>query len=125
LGVNLVIPPVFLYGFGVLLVSMGGVRAYYLGWRKRPGGEDDGEEAELESEGELDPEGPAAEVARAAVEAEGKEMGEGDVEPVETVPPRRIARAGGDGHRRHLVMGLLYVAMGLFLLVSTWVGQRR
>jgi hypothetical protein len=131
--VNLVIPPVLFYAFGALLVSMGGVRAYYLGWRKRPELDDDEDEADdTASAGpEVSDEDVAAAIAgqdpgvAPAVAAKPSDTPDADVEPVETVPARKVARAGGDGHKRHLVMGLLYVAMGLFLLASTWVGQHR
>jgi hypothetical protein len=128
LGVNVVIPPVLLYAFGALLVSLGGTRAYYLGWRKRPELDDD-DEADVAEAASAGPEVSDEEVEAAiagrdpAVEAKSSDAPDGDVEPVETVRPRKVARTGGDGHKRHLVMGLLYVAMGLFLLVTTWIGQ--
>ena len=132
---NLVIPPVLFYAFGALLVSMGGVRAYYLGWRKRPELDDD-DEADDRDTGSVGPEvsdedveaaiaGSDAGAATAAVVSKPGDTPDADVEPVETVPRRKVARTGSEGHKRHLVMGLLYVAMGLFLLVSTWVGQHR
>jgi hypothetical protein len=131
--VNLVIPPVLFYAFGALLVSMGGVRAYYLGWRKRPETDDDeaDEREPVRAGAEVSDEEVEAALggeergAAAPVEAKSSDAPDAEVEPVETVRPRRVARAGSEGHKRHLVMGLLYVAMGLFLLVSTWVGQHR
>jgi hypothetical protein len=130
--VNVVIPPVLLYAFGALLVSLGGVRAYYLGWRKRPETDDD-DEADVGEAASAGPEisdedveaaiaGRDPEVAP-TVEAKSSDAPDGDVEPVETVRPRKVARTGGEGHKRHLLMGLLYVAMGLFLLATTWIGQ--
>jgi hypothetical protein len=126
--VNVVIPPVLLYAFGALLVSLGGVRAYYLGWRKRPELDDD-DAAEVADSANAGPEVSDEEVEAAiasqdpAVEAKSTDAPDGDVEPVETVRPRKVARTGGEGHKRHLLMGLLYVAMGLFLLATTWIGQ--
>jgi hypothetical protein len=130
--VNLVIPPVLFYAFGALLVSMGGVRAYYLGWRKRPEVDDEADEREpVRAGAEVSDEEVEAALAgeersaAAPVEAKSSDAPDAEVEPVETVRPRRVARTGSEGHKRHLVMGLLYVAMGLFLLASTWVGQHR
>jgi hypothetical protein len=105
---NLVIPPLLLYAFGVILITLGGLRAYYLGWLKRPetvdeGGADAGDEAE------------------GAAEALDRE-----VEPVETArKPGGWSRGGGaSGHKRHLLMGLLYVMMGLFIVISTVLNSR-
>jgi hypothetical protein len=107
--VNLVIPPILLYAFGSVLVVLGSLRAYYLGWLKRPDTEEDDEDAALEV------------AAPSAPAAEGEEIA-----PVETPVRRRAALgAGSSGHRRHLGMGLLYLLMGLFLIVSTALGQRR
>jgi hypothetical protein len=131
--VNLVIPPVLFYAFGALLVSMGGVRAYYLGWRKRPELDDDEVDAEDSAVAgpEVSDEDVEAAIAgqdpavKTPAESRSSDAPDSDVEPVETVRRRKVARTGGEGHKRHLVMGLLYVAMGLFLLVSTWLGQHR
>ena len=129
---NLVIPPVLLYAFGVMLVTLGGLRAYYLGWRKRPDVEVEGDDRDAAE----DQENAAQEALRGAPEvgageaaaAAPSDAAEAEVEPVETVPATAKggwARSGAGGHKRHLMMGLLYVVMGLFLIVSTALGQRR
>jgi hypothetical protein len=119
--VNLVIPPVLLYAFGFVLITLGGLRAFYLGWRKRP----DVEEDEAPLPGARHEAGIEAVTTEGAAAAAG-EAGEGDVEPVETERKgNNWARSGAGGHKRHLMMGLLYVMMGLFLVVSTFLGQRR
>lgn len=98
------IPPAILYVFGLIIVSLGGLRAYHLGWKRRPS-------AEAAAEG---PE-PEAEDEAAAREDERAEDA-----------PRRPAwsRADGGGYKRHITMGLLWVAMGLFLIISTALNNR-
>jgi hypothetical protein len=116
--VNLVIPPILLYAFGSVLVVLGSLRAYYLGWLKRPDldeGEENGQDGQDVDDGPLEGAPPSAPLA------EGEE-----VAPIETPVRRRPAPVSGStGHRRHLGMGLLYMLMGLFLIVSTALGQRR
>ncbi len=98
---NLSLPPALFYAIGAMLVTFGSLRAYHLGWQalRRLRGEieeDDGEGGDIEDEGESD-----SEVA-------------GRVRVVEAVDERRRTRA-----RRHVRFGLLWVAMGLFLVIST------
>jgi hypothetical protein len=102
------IPPAILYVFGLIIVSLGGLRAYHLGWKRRP----------------------AAEAADAAA-TEGPETEAGDEaaakeeEPAEDAPRRPAwSRADGGGYKRHITMGLLWVAMGLFLIISTALNNR-
>ena len=99
---KLEIPPLFFYGFGVLLVMFGSLRAYHLGWRHRPGGpEGEGDEGE-----------------------EGDEAEEGE-DAAPAIRQSRWSRVTASGYKRHITMGLLWIAMGVFLLVSTAVNGRR
>ena len=89
---SVVIPPLLLYAFGVVLMILGGLRAFHLGYKRRPAAEDPDPEAATDDE-----------------EAEAN---------------RRPGRSGwsrseGGGYKRHLTMGLLWMAMGLFLVIST------
>jgi hypothetical protein len=79
---DIVLPPGLLYAVGALLVVLGGMRAYHLGWKRR-------ERDEPESD---DPE----------------------------AAPRPKATAD----RRHITFGLIWLAMGLFLIVSTLIKAR-
>jgi hypothetical protein len=97
------LPPAILYVFGLIIAVMGGMRAYHLGWRRRPEGAE-GEEAAADETGGDD----ASEVAPTAPES-----GKGG-----------WARAKGGGYKRHIAMGLLWVAMGLFLIISTALNTR-
>ena len=85
----------------------GVARAYHLGWRRRS------EEAE-----EL-PEGAVAEID---IETTS------DVD-VDEIPP--VAKGRGflgrpkSAYKRHITMGLLWIIMGLFLLISTALNAHR
>ena len=81
---NLVIPPLFFYVVGAMLVIFGAARALWLGVR-RP---------HRELEPEVDPE--AAPGDRGAAIA-----------------------AAAKVRRRHLIFGVVWVLMGIFLIVST------
>ena len=76
---NLVIPPLFFYVIGALLVLFGAARALTLG-RRRPG-------AEIQ-----------------------------DDDPPND-PPNAPARA--KARRRHLMWGIIWIGMGIFLVAST------
>ena len=91
-----------LYAFGVVLMLMGGLRAFHLGYKRRPA-----------AEAPDDPEAPADEEAEDEAEANQR--------------PGRTgwARGEGGGYKRHLTMGLLWVAMGLFLVISTAINSGR
>jgi len=101
---SVAIPPALFYGIGIALTLFGAGRAYYLGWRQRPGAED-----------EASPEEGSSEEGEGGGE-EGRE-GQGEV-----VPERKSA--GGQAYKRHLAFGILYVVMGLFLIISTAIKAR-
>ncbi len=107
---NLAIPPLFFYAFGAVLVIIGGLRAYHLGWKQRP-----------DTEVTPPPE-PAADA-----EADAEAAADADLYPEDQpVPPTSRdqggwSRTAGGGHKRHMLMGLLWMGMGLFLLISTAV----
>jgi hypothetical protein len=88
---NVNLPPALFYGIGLMLVVFGALRAYVLGWKRRPGG----------------PDAPPA--------REGEEP-----EAVHGRGPRRQP-----DHKRHVTFGVLWIAMGLFLIVSTIINSRR
>lgn len=93
---SVVIPPLLLYAFGVVLMILGGLRAFHLGYKRRPAAEGPDGEAATDDE-------------NADEEADANRR------------PGRSgwARSEGGGYKRHLTMGLLWVAMGLFLVLST------
>jgi hypothetical protein len=110
---SFVIPPVLLYAFGTVLTVLGGLRAYFLGWKQRP---DVPEEEERGNEGvALAPEGAADDQddgAELRGEMRGKARGDWS-------DGKRSSR-----HKRHIGMGLLWLGMGLFLIISTATGNR-
>ncbi len=73
---NLVIPPLFFYVVGAMLVIFGAWRTAWLG-RRRPGRE------------------------------------------IETDVSETAAAAAAKARRRHLIFGIVWVALGLFLILST------
>jgi hypothetical protein len=83
------IPPSVSYALGALLIVFGVLRAYYLGWKHRPA---------LEAPGE----------AKSGEAKSGE--GEGDE------PPARKER--DDSYKRHIRFGIIWVAMGLFVVIS-------
>jgi hypothetical protein len=87
---NVSIPPSLLYAIGTVLVLFGGLRAYHLGWKRKP------ESA-----------------------APGQEPESGDLDEV----PAWDRNKGG-GYKRHITFGVLWVAMGLFLIISTMITSR-
>jgi hypothetical protein len=94
------LPAALLYGFGALLVILGGLRAYHLGWKRK---------VELDAE--------AAEAAGADA-SEGVDAGEGeDVRGGGSAAGGR--RRDGGGYKRHLAWGVVWMGMGLFLIIST------
>jgi hypothetical protein len=101
------IPPAILYAFGLIIAVMGGLRAYHLGWRRRPAGPEAAEGPEL-------PEGEAVAAELASDGAPGEDAAK----------PPGWSRAQGGGYKRHITMGLLWVAMGLFLIISTALNNR-
>ena len=104
---NVVLPPLLFYGVGVLLTVLGALRAYYLGWKKRPsppakgppGAEASADVADEEADGEAEDQGP-------------------------TQDRSGWARGHGGGYKRNLTFGLLWVGMGIFLILSTWLNAR-
>jgi len=88
---NLVIPPLFFYAIGAMLVIFGGARAVWLGVR-RPS-------RELEIDADAD--------AGAGADQDDGGQGAG----------KRAAAA--KARRRHLIFGIVWVLMGIFLIVST------
>ena len=85
---NVSIPPSLLYAIGTVLVLFGGLRAYHLGWKRRPVPAAPGQDPES---ADLD-ESPAWDRER--------------------------------GYKRHITFGVLWVAMGLFLIISTIITSR-
>ena len=97
------IPPVIPYVVGAMLVLFGGLRIKYLA-APRPAQSSGGNGAD---DGSGDGSG---ESARAGTE---------EVAPTERKPVRRKEQ------KRHFKMGALWILMGLFLLVSTYLEVRR
>jgi hypothetical protein len=85
---NVSIPPSLLYAIGTVLVLFGGLRAYHLGWKRKP-----------------------------APAAQGQDPESGDLDE----PP---AWDRDKGYKRHITFGVLWVAMGLFLIISTLISSR-
>lgn len=103
---NVELPPMLFYGVGVLLLVFGALRAYYLGWKKRPA---------LPQKG-----------AQAAEGAEGDEtLTDEDAQDEGRAEDRSgWARRQGGGYKRNLTFGLLWVGMGIFLILSTFLNAR-
>ncbi len=72
------LPPILVYGVGAMLIILGAMRFYYLGWSRR-----------------------------GLAPAEAEEQG----------------RRTNYSPKRHIAWGLLWVALGLFLLVSTLLAR--
>ncbi|HEY0712265.1 MAG TPA: hypothetical protein VGF45_06310 [Polyangia bacterium] len=107
-----VIPPLLLYAFGAVLAVMGGLRAYFLGWKQRP---DVPEEADDEpaAQGQAGPDAPEPQDGDDGSEIRGEVRGRG-------------RGTWSDGkrssqHKRHLAMGVIWMLLGLFLIISTAV----
>jgi hypothetical protein len=101
------LPAALLYGFGAMLLILGGLRAYHLGWKRK---------VELDAEAQAGG-GADADADADADAGEGAAGSDGD-----GAPGRRDAgwrRRDGGGYKRHLVWGLLWMGMGLFLIVTT------
>jgi hypothetical protein len=81
---NLVIPPLFFYVVGAMLVIFGAARASWLGVRR----------ASREIERDVGPD---------------DEAGAGQT----------AAAAAAKARRRHLIFGVVWILMGIFLIVST------
>lgn len=98
---NLSLPPALFYAIGAMLITFGSMRAFHLGWQalRRLRGEvqeDEGEESPVDGESD----------GRAGV--------------LDAADERRRLQA-----RRHVRFGLLWVAMGLFLVISTVIQTLR
>jgi hypothetical protein len=91
---NLVIPPLFFYVVGALLVIFGGARALWLGVR-RPNREIQDDVPDLARESGVGGGGLGDARASAGSSAAAK------------------------ARRRHLTFGIVWVLMGIFLIVST------
>jgi hypothetical protein len=89
------LPPALFHGVGILLIVFGTLRAYHLGWQRR-----------LK---EVPPD-PEAEDAAA---------------PDDGAPPPEPVLRPDPAARRHIMFGVLWVAMGIFLVVSTYINSRR
>jgi hypothetical protein len=103
------LPPALLYGFGAVLMILGGLRAYHLGWKRK-----------LEEQAEA--------AARAASSSGAADDEEGEGGLVDAGDDRRDAgwrRRDGGGYKRHLVWGLLWIGIGLFLIISTFMQRGR
>jgi hypothetical protein len=90
---NLVIPPLFFYVIGAMLVIFGGARALWLGVR-RPNRELSVEPADI-----ADADAEAAADAAQAIST--------------------AAATAAKARRRHLTFGIVWILMGLFLIIST------
>jgi hypothetical protein len=93
---DIVLPPALFYGVGIVLILFGALRAVFLGWRQKI---------------QAEPPPPAGE----------------EPEPEQEQEPasaRGWARSAGGGYKRHLTFGVLWVVMGLFLVVSTYIKSR-
>jgi hypothetical protein len=90
------VPPSVSYALGALLIVFGVLRAYFLGWKHRPSG-----------------------VPK--VEGPGEGAGEGEAEGAgERAPARK-----DDSYKRHIRFGIIWVAMGLFVVISAALAARR
>lgn len=104
----MVIPPVLLYAFGAVLAVMGGLRAVFLGWKQRP---------------------DVPEAKKPVSDAPGDDIDDEDGASVRGEIRGRDPQKWSDGkttaaHKRHIAMGALWVALGLFLIISTAINQR-
>ena len=95
---NVQLPPFLFYAVGVMLMVFGTLRAVLMGVRGRK-----------EAEAEL-----------AAADRAAGEGGEAP-DPDDRERATRRAREA----RRHVVFGIVWVAMGLFLVISTLLNTRR
>lgn len=102
---GLVIPPLLLYAFGAVLTIMGGLRAWFLGWKQRP-------------------DVPEAAGSDADDAADDQEDGSGVAGEVRGTTRGTWSDGKTSGHKRHLTMGAIWVALGLFLIISTAVNGR-
>ena len=100
------LPPALVYAFGAVLMILGGMRAYHLGWKRK-------REEEL----------AAAEAEKAALQADDDDDDDDD-EGGAAARSDAWRRKNGGGYKRHLAWGMLWVAMGLFLIVSTLLKSR-
>jgi hypothetical protein len=94
------IPPIVFYVFGAILVAFGILRAKYLGAPRPPRESVDEDEAPKETRGE-----PASFAGRA--------------------PSTDASPVRGPTERRHLRWGIIYILMGLFLVISTYLQTLR
>jgi hypothetical protein len=100
------IPPVLLYAFGTVLVIMGGLRAYYLGFKGRPDVPEESTEPDPGEAAEPGPESDDEDGSSVRGEVRGRTRGGWSDGRVSTT------------YKRHVAMGLLWVGMGLFLIIS-------
>ena len=105
---SLAIPNSLLYAIGTVLVVFGALRAYHLGWRNRP-----------------EPVAPRPARAAGGEEAGGEEAEDPDADlDAEIAKAAAWDRDRGGGYKRHLMFGLLWIGLGLFLIISTIVKSR-
>ena len=95
---NLVIPPLFFYVIGAMLVIFGGARALWLGVR-RP-------HRELSDEPGAAEAAPLSSDLAADAAADARDLAS-------------AAAAAAKARRRHLTFGIVWILMGLFLIIST------
>jgi hypothetical protein len=94
---DITLPPALFYGVGAVLIVFGALRAYFLGWKQTP---------HVQRKSQPLPDGPAdAPTPEDAAEAAAAGW----------------SRAEGGGYKRHLTFGLLWVVMGLFLVLTTFL----
>jgi hypothetical protein len=90
-----VLPPALFYGLGAMLIVFGALRAWLLGWKVKR------EEQDVTARASASP------PDEASSESGGKSL---------EAPSRRLREA-----KRHLRYGVLWIALGLFLVISTLI----
>ena len=93
------LPPIFFHAVGFMLILFGALRAYQLGWKRRQVEPD--VEPQVEADGDADLDAAGAAEARA-----------------------ELQRRTGYTAKRHMVWGLIWIVLGLFLVVSTLLNSR-